>query len=74
MTKKNPPILEVYQDRSGQYRWRLKAKNGKIVADGSESYTRRRDVVRAAKAAAWLFIDAEFNISGLPVLGTRAVP
>jgi len=30
--------FEVYRDASGQYRWRLKAGNGEIVAI-SEAYT-----------------------------------
>lgn len=30
--------FQVYQDRAGQYRWRLIAKNGEIVAV-SEAYT-----------------------------------
>lgn len=42
------PVFEVYQDRKKQWRWRLLAKNGKIVADSSESYTRMSDAVRAA--------------------------
>jgi uncharacterized protein len=32
--------FEVYEDRSGGYRFRLKAANGEIVATG-ESYTSR---------------------------------
>ena len=32
------PKFEVYMDRAGQYRWRLKARNGEIVAV-SEGYT-----------------------------------
>jgi len=32
------PKFEVYMDRAGQYRWRLKARNGEIVAV-SEAYT-----------------------------------
>lgn len=32
------PKFEVYMDRSGQYRWRLRARNGEIVAI-SEAYT-----------------------------------
>ena len=31
------PKFEVYQDKAGEYRFRLKAKNGEIVATG-ESY------------------------------------
>lgn len=32
------PKFEMYQDRAGQYRFRLKARNGQIIAV-SESYT-----------------------------------
>lgn len=28
----------IYKDRAGQYRWQLKAPNGKILADSGESY------------------------------------
>lgn len=42
--------FDVYRDVSGQWRWRLKAKNGKIVADGSEGYASRRNARRAALA------------------------
>ena len=31
----------VWQAESGQWYWRLKARNGKIVADSSESYKSR---------------------------------
>jgi uncharacterized protein YegP (UPF0339 family) len=30
--------LEIYKDTKKEYRWRMKARNGKIVADGSEGY------------------------------------
>jgi uncharacterized protein YegP (UPF0339 family) len=30
--------FEVYQDKSGEYRWRLQANNNEIVADSNESY------------------------------------
>lgn len=38
--------FEVFQDESGEYRWRLRAANGEIVAVG-ESYTRPEDAERA---------------------------
>lgn len=41
--------FEVFQDASGQYRWRLRARNGKIVAVG-ESYTREASAKRALTA------------------------
>lgn len=40
--------FECYQDASGQYRWRLKADNGQIVATPGEGYT----TMAGAKAAA----------------------
>jgi uncharacterized protein len=33
----------VYQDRSQEWRWRLKAENGRIVADSGEGYQNRQD-------------------------------
>lgn len=33
--------FDVYPDASGQFRWRLIAANGRIVADSAESYTTR---------------------------------
>ena len=35
------PKFEVFQDKSGEYRFRLKARNGKIVA-ASEGYASRQ--------------------------------
>ncbi|MCG2701494.1 MAG: YegP family protein [Candidatus Falkowbacteria bacterium] len=35
-------------DRAGQYRWRLKARNGEIVAV-SEAYTTRYNAKRSAE-------------------------
>ena len=39
--------FEVYKDKIGEYRWRLLAANGQIVADSGEGYTRREDTHRA---------------------------
>lgn len=39
--------FEVYADKRGEFRWRLKAANGKVLADSGESYTRRRRCVDA---------------------------
>jgi uncharacterized protein YegP (UPF0339 family) len=38
--------FEVYRDDKREYRWRLKAKNGKIVAQG-EGYKRRQGLYKA---------------------------
>jgi uncharacterized protein YegP (UPF0339 family) len=39
--------FQVYRDRKGEYRWRLLARNGRIVADSGEGYETKRGVVRA---------------------------
>jgi uncharacterized protein len=35
--------FEIYKDKSDQFRWRLKASNGKIIADGAEGYVAKAD-------------------------------
>jgi len=40
--------LEVYTDKAGQHRWRLKASNGEIVAV-SEGYTTRYSAKQSAQ-------------------------
>lgn len=31
--------FELYQDRAGEFRWRLRHQNGNIIADSSEGYS-----------------------------------
>lgn len=33
----------IYSDRAGEYRWRLRATNGRIVADSAEGYRSKAD-------------------------------
>lgn len=55
--------FEVYEDKGGKYRWRLKAGNGEIVAQGEayESRSGARDgceaVQRAAASASIVDVD-----------------
>lgn len=37
--------FEVYPDKSGQWRWRFKANNERIVADSAESYVNKKDCI-----------------------------
>ena len=30
--------FEIYKDKRGEWRWRLKAPNGRIMADSAEGY------------------------------------
>jgi uncharacterized protein YegP (UPF0339 family) len=35
--------FEVFQDNKKEFRWRLKASNGKIIATGGEGYVAKAD-------------------------------
>lgn len=35
--------FEIYRDSAEEYRWRLRANNGNIVADSGQGYSRRVD-------------------------------
>lgn len=37
------PAFEVYQDRGGKWRWRLRAVNGRIICDSAQGYINRED-------------------------------
>lgn len=41
--------FQVYLDAAGEWRWRAKSKNYKIVADGSEGYQQRSNAVQAVE-------------------------
>ena len=36
---------QVYRDKAGDWRWRVLADNGNILADGGQGYTRRIDAL-----------------------------
>ena len=41
--------FEMYQDKANEYRWRLKAGNGQVVASSSEGYKAKSDCEHAAE-------------------------
>ena len=43
----NTPHFEIYRDTPGDWHWRLRAANGRIVADSAEAYASRRNVLRS---------------------------
>jgi uncharacterized protein YegP (UPF0339 family) len=44
------PKIQVYPGKSGRYRWRLKAANGKTVASSGESFASKSDALAAAES------------------------
>lgn len=53
-------MFEIYQDKKGKWRWRLIAKNGRIVADSGQGYSRRDAVLRAI-----VLVCTEVNYAGI---------
>jgi uncharacterized protein YegP (UPF0339 family) len=51
------PKLEIYRDGRREWRWRLRAANGRIVADSGEGYRRRASVYRAIECVRALLSD-----------------
>ncbi|MDR1823807.1 MAG: DUF1508 domain-containing protein [Bifidobacteriaceae bacterium] len=41
--------FEIFEDKSGQFRFRLKAGNGEVVATG-EAYTTKAGAIKGAEA------------------------
>jgi len=41
--------LQIYRDAKREWRWRLRASNGRILADSGEGYRRRAAVYEAVK-------------------------
>lgn len=39
--------IQPYEDLRGEWRWRLVAANGRIMADSAEGYSRQIDLARA---------------------------
>ncbi len=48
----NKARTEIYEARGGEWRWRYRAKNGKIVASG-EGYVSRSSVKRGVRRLGW---------------------
>jgi uncharacterized protein len=39
--------FEIYSDKGGEYRWRLKAANGQIIASSGQGYANKADCKHA---------------------------
>ena len=40
--------IQIYKDKRGEWRWRIKTKNGRVIADSAEGYKRKSGAARAA--------------------------
>ena len=51
--------FEVYKDTKGEFRWRLKADNGEVVADGNEGYASKQGCMNGIRVVKEKAPDAE---------------
>ncbi|WP_136687693.1 DUF1508 domain-containing protein [Halorhabdus amylolytica] len=58
----DPTAFEIYEDNAGEYRWRLVHRNGNILADGGQGYSRYNDASRAVDRLRENLADYEFEI------------
>lgn len=59
--KSRKATFTIYKDKKGEFRWRLKTKNGRIVAESGEGYKRMQGCLRGIQAVTNFFIDAEIE-------------
>ncbi|SFR30438.1 Uncharacterized conserved protein YegP, UPF0339 family [Halorubrum sodomense] len=43
----DPAAFEVYRDAAAEWRWRLRHRNGNVLADSGEGYASRSNAVEA---------------------------
>lgn len=46
--------IEIYEDKAGKWRWRMRAANGQVIADGGEGYANQSNIKRALRRLAGL--------------------
>ncbi|HSW47343.1 MAG TPA: DUF1508 domain-containing protein [Phycisphaerae bacterium] len=56
--------MQMYKDQSGQWRWRLRAPNGRIIACSGENYRRYRSAAHAARRLCGYLADPQLRWSG----------
>ena len=56
--------LIYFKDSKGEWRWHIKARNGRIMADSGEGYKTRRGVLKAIGTISWLMPEPGPVISG----------
>lgn len=54
-----PRVTEVYRDRSGQWRWRVRARNGRIVETSGEAFASRSSARRSARRLGYPLVERD---------------
>lgn len=58
------PVFEVYQDRGGEWRWRLVVPNGNIIADSGEGYSSKQGAKRGIESVQRSVPNASVRVTG----------
>jgi uncharacterized protein YegP (UPF0339 family) len=56
--KKPAATFEVYKDKSGQFRWRLRMQNSKVIASSGEGYKEKDSALKAIESVKRVVADA----------------
>jgi len=62
--------LQLYKDKKDQWRWRLKASNGRIVATGGEAFSSRAKCNESVVKVWNTFQSDNFSLSDDGATGT----
>ena len=54
--------FEIFEDRAGEYRWRLRARNGEPMARGGEGFTTKRSCLRSVERIKEEVASAEIEV------------
>ena len=53
--------FQLYKDKAGEWRWRLRANNGRIIADSGEGYTKKQGCLHGIELVSTLGPDAKIE-------------
>ena len=59
--------FEVYKDKAGEYRWRLRATNTQIIAIASQGYSDKRSCTNAIESVKRDVVDAPVEEKEIPL-------
>ena len=59
---KNAGKVEFYKDKQKKYRWRLKASNGRIIADSGQGYKAKESCFDGWRAVVGLIENCDYRM------------
>lgn len=63
--------LEIYQDTAKGWRWRFRARNGRLVASSGQSFKGRASSLRAASTLAKKMVAAVASAEGVKIAAVK---